>query len=325
MEDIAIVLLAGGQSYRYRSTLESGLSYHSDKLLSKKDNGSLLEYVVNELKPLGKIYIITRGEKRKKQYSALFSGAISNQSVNVITEESENAIGPLGGIYIALKHLRTTKTKIFLPADLPNIKKQVVGRFISFVLQSSNFDLVGLVHQNGQTENLVLAVQCNELLKTSRLLIKAKIYRVSSLFRYISNKRFVNSSNLVANTKIQKFFTDLDVNHSISKNTKNNQNIIDHTPLIHLSTVDFTLNKKNEIDPSKLFQNFFEWKTDNCQENTQLVVGSLLQEAQIYKSKGLLSISLHCLLDAHKLKKDPKIMDQIDQLKTEMRNKRVLT
>lgn len=315
MEKVSIILLAGGEASRYNRSFESQKNAHYDKLLSNRGNISLLEFVTNELRPLGEIIIVTRGEKRKQQYSTLVNKDNQNDTVTVITEDCKKPIGPIGGIHSALKLCKKIHSKVILPADLPNVRQDIVAEFIAKASQSEFFDLVSLVHPNGQVENLVLVGHGNELLRTLQLLIDKGIYRVSSIPRFISKKRFLNSSYLIKDIDIEEIFNDLDSFSSISKIKTN------CIPVIKSHSVDFGSEKstdKNREDPSVLYKQSLDLRIKRNKKDQQKSVSSLvttlLKESKIYRKTGLLSLSLHCLLDMHRIKKDPTIANQINDL-----------
>ncbi len=65
MRKVAIILLAGEESSRYKNSLNSQLNNYQEKLLSKKGNISLLKFVIGELRPFGDIFIVTKCKERK--------------------------------------------------------------------------------------------------------------------------------------------------------------------------------------------------------------------------------------------------------------------
>ncbi|UCG90060.1 MAG: nucleotidyltransferase family protein [Candidatus Heimdallarchaeota archaeon] len=315
MGKVAIILLAGGEASRYKASLKSLVNNYQDKLLSKRGNISLLEFVVGELRPLGDIFIVTKGEERKKRYSALLNEYVQNNDVKIISEHIKKSIGPLGGIYSVLKHCGNIQTTVILPADLPNVKEKVIAELIAKAFHSKSFDLVSLVHPNGQTEHLVLIIRFSELLRASQFLIDMDIHRVSSLIRLISKKRFINSAYLIKDTENNEVFYDLDIPSSIPKIRTSIK------PVVNFPYVDFGLpivtDEKPE-DPSVLYQKFLDLKKNDKSKDQQgkhpSLIALLQKESNIYKERGLLSLSLHCLLDMYKINQDPIISDQIDEL-----------
>ncbi len=323
MKPVTIIILAGGKASRFNI---SKARNYSDKLLSNRGEISLLEFVIGELRSLGDIIVVTRGEKRKHIYNSLLNKDIENHEITIITEESEKQVGPIGGIHSALKLCQNDNIKVILPADLPNIKQGVIKEFITRVSQSRYFDLVSLVHPNGQTENLVLAGINDELLRASRFLIQKGIFRVSSITRSISKKRFINSSNLVNNLDVRDVFHDIDSKNSKSEIISRKSEIIKVKPLIEFSSIDFGLDnsfREKQSDPSILYNQYLEMRLNQHGTDTKVnnlsIVTLLLKESKVYKTRGLISLSLHCLIDVYKINKDPKIANQIKEIIVELK------
>lgn len=323
MNPVTLIILAGGKASRFNiSKAES----YSDKLLSNKGEVRLLEFVIGELRSLGDIIVVTRGEKRKHKYDSLLNNDTENQEITIIIEESEKPIGPIGGIHSALRLCQNDHIKVILPADLPNIKQGVIREFITRVSQSRYFDLISLVHLNGQTENLVLAGIGDELLRVSRFLIQMGVFRVSSITRLISKKRFINSSNLVNNLDVEEVFNDIDSKHIKSKIISAKNEIIEVKPLIEFSSIDFGLDNsfsEKQPDPSILYKKYLEMRLNQHETDTKVnnlsLVTLLLKESEVYKTRGLISLSLHCLIDVCKINKDPKIVNQINNMIVELK------
>ncbi|MHA2202350.1 MAG: NTP transferase domain-containing protein [Candidatus Hodarchaeales archaeon] len=310
MKKVVIILLAGGKASRYRNSFKPPTNNHHDKLLSKKGDISLLEFVCTELRPLGDIIVATRGKKRKQKYFEL----LDHNKITVISEDNEKSIGPIGGICTALNLCKKDQTKIIIPADLPNVRKDVIAELITRSAQSKLFDLISLVHPNGQIENLVLISHSEVLLKTSQFLVSRGIHRVSSLIRLISKKRFLNTAFLIKSSDISEVFDDLD-SHELIPEIK-----AIHNPVLTSPQIDFGLDinsEKNQKDPSIFYRKYLDLITNHTekgQERVPSITTSLLEESIIYKERGLLSLSLHCLLDVYKIKKDPEVKNQINSI-----------
>ncbi|UCG02233.1 MAG: NTP transferase domain-containing protein [Candidatus Heimdallarchaeota archaeon] len=307
MNNVIFILLAGGEASRYRNSFKSLTNGHHDKLLSRKGDLSLLEFVCAELKPLGDVIVVTRGEMRKQGYLKL----LEKNNLMVISEDIEKSIGPIGGIHSALKFCKKDQIKFILPADLPNIRRDIIAELITRSSQSKHFDLISLVHPNGQLENLVLISHGDVLSKGSQVLIDRGIFRVSSLIRLILKKRFLNSAYLIKGTQ-SSTFVDLDFYESKSKiNTFTN-------PVLISPFIDFGLDTEiKQKDPTILYHQSLDLITNSKtkhQNRIQAKIILLLEESNIYKKKGLLSLSLHCLLDVYKITKDLEIKNQINSL-----------
>ncbi len=313
-----IILLAGGEASRYGKSIQGKINAQNDKLLSFHENKSLIEHVTNELRTLGDLLIVTRGNERKSNYSALLKTENHHYSIKVIKENHEKAIGPLGGIYTALEYYKDIKTKLILPADLPNIRREVIAELMQVVSESGTFDLFAFVHPNGQTENLLMVIDDKNSFSLINSLIKANIHRVSSFFRLISNKRFINSSYLRSiknNANTIYPFSDFDDINPIRTINPFNKEKESHN-IIKGPFIDFGLNNGVSHDPSLLFHKYLDWKRNYSTKKHKInpVIGILKEESEIYRKNGLLSLSLHCLLDAYKINPDPQISNQIGDL-----------
>ncbi len=310
MKKVVIILLAGGEASRYNNSFKSLNNNRYDKLLSKKGDNSLLEFVCDELGPLGDIIVVTRGEKRKQQYFEL----LSNNSITVISEDNEKSIGPIGGICSGLNLCKKDQIKVIIPADLPNVRNYILAELIIRSSQSKIFDLISLVHPNGQIENLVLISHGDVLVKISRFLVDRGIYRVSSLIRLISKKRFLNTAYLIEGIDTTNVFKDLDFNEF----NPEIKAIIN--PVINSPYIDFGLDIDTEVDqkdPSRLYRQSLDLIINYAKKDQRGVpsrITSLLEESNIYRKRGLLSLSLHCLLDIFKMTKDLEVKKQINSL-----------
>ena len=158
MSDSLIVLLAGGDAFRYGQSLKDPNNSQPDKLLSSHGNTNLLRYVTDELRVLGNLVLVTRGEKRRSCYCTLLNSNNHHQPIAVIREDQRNSIGPLGGIYAALQYYPDIQTRLILPADLPNVRREVISEILMKASQLKHFDIISIVHPNGQVENLLLVM-----------------------------------------------------------------------------------------------------------------------------------------------------------------------
>ncbi|MFX0170335.1 MAG: NTP transferase domain-containing protein [Candidatus Hodarchaeota archaeon] len=210
-----IILLAGDQASRYNiASRQHSTNPQRDKLLSDRGNRYIIEFIVSELYSLGDIIIVTSGKQRKEQYSELLAQELQNNSIQVIEEVFKNPIGPIGGINLALRICVSSQMVLILPIDLPNVTRKAIKSLTYKAMDTKNFDLVSLVHPNGQVENLILAGYADKIMEFYETLIQAKIYRVSSLFRLAQKKRFLNSSSLIKGVNGKETFSDLDSHNS---------------------------------------------------------------------------------------------------------------
>lgn len=315
MVNIVIALLAGGDASRYEKSLRDSETAQTDKLLSVHKDKELLRYVCDELEGLGEIIVVTKDEKRRSCYSAILEAENSLSSPNVILEDCKNSIGPLGGIHEALKHCSSGQPKLILPADLPNVKREVIADFLMKASQKKAFDLVALVHSNGQVENLSLVINGTNSLHYVESLIDAGIHRVSSLIRIIPRKCFINSAYLKTNSdypNILDVFRDFDHISDISGKKMTRPGNQKRFNYVNSPFIEFGENKPQ--DPSKLYIQFFNWTKKFSKESESSIIAILKKESELYRSRGLLSISLHCLLDAYKIDKDSSLAEQITKI-----------
>ena len=307
MSELIIILLAGGKSSRFTHENQLNNSSLRDKLLSSHGNITLLEHVVKELISIAPLKVITRGEDKFKIYSSILE---SYENVSICLERHQPIYGPLGGIYSFLTDFPSDKTKIFIPADLPNIRKHDLNRFIHEVKNSNKFELISIIHPNGQTENLIFAIRGQRLLNDLQYLIKKRIYRVSSLFRLVSHKRFINSLFFESGSDAWKGFVDRDINSQRASLIEERK--------IQIKITEPRIDFGSSPDPSKLYrqfltQNSYEIKNKDV-EFIENQIKLLESEFQVYQERGLFSLALHTLFDMAKYYDNPQIKNRIQNL-----------
>ncbi|MFX0151429.1 MAG: NTP transferase domain-containing protein, partial [Candidatus Hodarchaeota archaeon] len=280
MVRIKIILLAGGQASRYNNvTHQHSMIQPNDKLLSDRGNKYLIKFIVSELCKLGEIIIVTRGEQRKQHYSTLLAQEIQNNSIQVIEEVFSNSIGPIGGINSALRICDSSQMVLILPTDLPNVTNEIIGIFIDNAMNAKSFDLVSLVHPNGQVENLVLAGYANKIMKLSKSLIEANIYRVSSLYRLAQKKRFLNSLNIVTGINGKEAFKDLDFGDSTRELKAGTDMKEANINQITNQYIDFGFNGfryENQSDPTFFFYQYLNWKINSYKKSSNAEIPALI-------------------------------------------------
>lgn len=104
-EDITGVVLAGGKSSRFGS----------NKALAILDEHTLLERTLNRLKPFCRTLLVSGNYPEYKEYAC-------RQVYDVFP-----GMGPLGGIYSALKQADTSHV-LFLTCDMPFITESLLKR-----------------------------------------------------------------------------------------------------------------------------------------------------------------------------------------------------
>ena len=66
MKKVTFILLAGGEEARYKNSFKTHTKSHHNKLLYKKGDTTLLEFVCAELDHLGNITVVTTGDQRQQ-------------------------------------------------------------------------------------------------------------------------------------------------------------------------------------------------------------------------------------------------------------------
>ncbi|MHA1973693.1 MAG: NTP transferase domain-containing protein [Candidatus Hodarchaeales archaeon] len=331
MTDIIFILMAGGESKRFCSSIlnnnlrkipgeQLAKNQQYDKLLSQIPNSerTLLEQVVRELLPIGNILIVTRGQEREKIYSKILSNINQTQNKFIITtEKNHRSYGPLGGMShgLSLPQVKNHDIKIILPSDLPHIECSTIERFISKIRHILDYDIIGIIHPNGQVEHLIMAFRDLSILYKINFLLKKGIYRTSSLFRIIPNKCFINSIELRYRNRSVKTFRDYDM---ISQNYDFKPNINMRKQQRIGSPIIIFNRREMSQDPSDYYRKFLEFKSMRSGQNglvIEKIEKLLLKEAEIYLNKKVLSIGLHCLIDAYKITENKVIHEKISILK----------
>ncbi|MFX0151703.1 MAG: hypothetical protein ACFFAJ_13025, partial [Candidatus Hodarchaeota archaeon] len=72
------------------------------------------------------------------------------------------------------------------------------------------------------------------------------------------------------------------------------------------------------------FYQYLNWKINSYKKSSNAeipaLITALINESEIYRSKGLYSLSLHCLLDAYKVATDHSYPDQFTNLSVKIAN-----
>lgn len=158
MEAIEAFILAGGKSSRFGS----------DKTLHVFKGKPLIEHVIGSLQPLFQTISIVANDTDKYNYLTL----------PVYTDIIPD-LGPLGGIYTALKYSKTDY--IFVcAADMPFLNQE----FIGFMLQIPLIYDCIIPSWEGNTEPLH-AIYSKRCIPHIEKLIEEKNYKISFLFEKI--------------------------------------------------------------------------------------------------------------------------------------------
>lgn len=107
-DQVTGVVLAGGKSSRFGS----------NKALCEIEGFSFLQYIITKLKPYTYEIVISGSQQE-----------YNNLGVSVLSDEFEN-IGPIGGIYTALKYCTTPWLLVFT-CDMPLISNEVIMHLLA--------------------------------------------------------------------------------------------------------------------------------------------------------------------------------------------------
>lgn len=332
MLDIIVIILAGGQSSRYKKKIINSKTTIDDKLLSKKGSSTILEHVIREVLSFSnQILIVTREKERKTKYLSLIKQNFSKIEFSKITfllEESEKPIGPLGGIKTALDYLKGNIPILVIPADLPFLKGSILNKFLKKSFSNPTAYISSIIHSNGQIEHLVLAFMSEPVKDLIDKLYNARCKRSSSIIRLANTKKFIKSSCI-----FEKDSTNInhlrDIDEYIEDATYFQSNITENIMDSHKEKeiqrsnciISIQYNKDN--NPSAYYLDYITQiakKNDNQQiilPINQLTM-DLWHEMEFYKKVGLLSLSLHCLIDLNNLRNDSIAEQMIDEIKRKL-------
>jgi len=153
-DKIDAAILAGGQNSRMNHFDKSQLSYKGE---------TFLDNILRQMSDFEKIMIISNSEKNK------FLGINAEIHKDLIKN-----IGPLGGIYTALR--KTEARHIFVTScDMPLISRENIGQICSF----NEYDIVMPVHK-GKYE-MLFALYSKKCLPGIEKLIDEKRYKIIGL------------------------------------------------------------------------------------------------------------------------------------------------
>jgi molybdopterin-guanine dinucleotide biosynthesis protein A len=181
--DIGALILAGGKSKRMNG---------NNKAFLKFQNKSFIESIADKLTGFNNIYISVDDKEKYKHLS-----------FNLI-EDMYKDIGPIGGIYSALKSIE--EKYIFVTAcDMPKINRE----FIDFVCDSLTEDIECIVTQdiNGRIYPLG-GIYSKALLGEIEHMIKEKDYKLLNLIKR-ANTKIISLSEYNFNENILDNINDI--------------------------------------------------------------------------------------------------------------------
>lgn len=162
MEAGALVLV-GGKSRRMGG---------NNKAFLKFDNKSFIESITNQLIGFNNIYISV--DNKDKYRNLNFT----------LVEDMHKDIGPMGGIYSALKSIEE-KFIFVIACDMPKIKKE----FIEFLCEFITEDVECIVTQDEEGRiNPLAGIYSKDLIYKIETMIEEKDYKLINLIKRANSK-----------------------------------------------------------------------------------------------------------------------------------------
>lgn len=156
--DICALVLAGGKSSRMNGNNKAFLEYN---------NKTFIENVISKLNDFNKIYVSV---DNKDKYEKL--------SYDLIEDEYKD-IGPIGGIYSALKHIDYEYVFV-IACDMPKVTKE----FINFLLNNLTKEDKCLIVKDHDNKLYPLGgIYSKGVLPVIEEMIKAKDYKLQNLVK----------------------------------------------------------------------------------------------------------------------------------------------
>ena len=332
MLDVRVIILAGGQSSRYKKKTINSTTTIEDKLLSKNGTSTILEHVIKEVLSFSnRILIVTREKERKTKYLSLIKQNFSKEEFSKITfllEESEKPIGPLGGIKTALDYFKGNIPILVIPADLPFIKGPILNKFVNESFTYPKANISSIIHPNGQIEHLVLTFMSGHVKDIIDKLYIAKCKRSSSIIRLASTKKFIRSS-CIFEEDFSNFnhLRDIDEYRESETYIQSNttKKIMDQhkEKKIQRSNCIISIQNNKDNNSSSLYSEYIN-QIAKKNDNQQMILPidklktNLWCEMEFYKKFGLISLSLHCLIDLNNLRNDSIAEQMIEEIKRKL-------
>lgn len=156
--DICALVLAGGKSSRMNGNNKAFLEYN---------NKTFIENVISKLSDFNKIYVSV---DNKDKYEKL--------SYDLIEDEYKD-IGPIGGIYSALKHI-DYEYMFVIACDMPKVTK----KFINFLLNNLTKEDKCLIVKDHDNKLYPLGgIYSKGVLPVIEEMIEAKDYKLQNLVK----------------------------------------------------------------------------------------------------------------------------------------------
>jgi molybdopterin-guanine dinucleotide biosynthesis protein A len=185
--EVTGIILAGGKSSRMRT----------DKGLQKLCGKPLISYSIKALSVICRTIIISTS-----------SDAYQSFGYKTVADEIPG-IGPIGGIYSALKQSKTEKNLV-LSCDLPFASKEL----LSFILKSSEGYKVAVPWQGNQHYEPLCGFYHLSILDQIQEFIQNGNYKLPDLFEKIAINRLVINNELDFYT--EKLFLNVNSKHDLA-------------------------------------------------------------------------------------------------------------
>lgn len=161
--EIGALVLAGGKSRRMNGNNKAFLKY---------ENKSFIESIIDQLTGFQNIYISV--DNKEKYRNLNFT----------LVEDMYKDIGPMGGIYSALKMIEE-KYIVVIACDMPKIKKE----FIDFLCDSITENIECIVTEDEKGRICPLGgIYSKDLIGKIEKMIEEKDYKLLNLIRRANSK-----------------------------------------------------------------------------------------------------------------------------------------
>lgn len=161
--EIGALVLAGGKSRRMNGNNKAFLKY---------ENKSFIESIIDQLRGFQNIYISV--DNKEKYRNLNFT----------LVEDMYKDIGPMGGIYSALKMIEE-KYIVVIACDMPKIKKE----FIDFLCDSITENIECIVTEDEKGRICPLGgIYSKDLIGKIENMIEEKDYKLLNLIRRANSK-----------------------------------------------------------------------------------------------------------------------------------------
>jgi len=161
--EIGALVLAGGKSRRMNG---------NNKAFLKFENKSFIESIIDQLTGFNNIYISV--DSKEKYRNLNFT----------LVEDMYKDIGPMGGIYSALKMIEE-KYIVVIACDMPKIKKE----FIDFLCDSITENIECIVTEDEKGRICPLGgIYSKDLIGKIENMIEEKDYKLLNLIRRANSK-----------------------------------------------------------------------------------------------------------------------------------------